>query len=319
MPDGLSSGKKRGATVGGDNPEGSRKHEERYSPGERPRPTKADVPFRRYLRAPGQGSLEAPKQTEGALGQTPGGMPEASLRQVRRLQGATEDQEATWSMWSRDMIVIACAMSGDRCNAGLQQLLVMEKGDVSMDAASQDMWDWELLSDHMSSSFMESKAAAHGGHGRSVLGDQETDEPNPRPLEEASADMAVDECKDIGVVPEETKPRQEEPIMAPEATELPASGGEEDEAFQSSDAKGFDDVGEEAAPGRVGKLRVNGIGALCSFGFAAATVCIFLVGGKMQHHHKQQQQKMQLEFCGDDKRMQQVVQQTSRLNRQCHL
>ncbi|KAG8089066.1 hypothetical protein GUJ93_ZPchr0011g27593 [Zizania palustris] len=76
-----------------------------------------DALFRRYLRAPGQGSPEAPKQTEGALRQTPDGMPEASLRQVRRLQGTTEDQEATWSMWSRDRITIACAVSGDHCNA----------------------------------------------------------------------------------------------------------------------------------------------------------------------------------------------------------
>jgi hypothetical protein len=46
----------------------------------------------------------------------------------------------------------------------------------------------------------------------------------------------------------------------------------------------------------VGKLKVNGIGALCSFGVAAATVCIFLIGGKLQHHHHRQQQ-----FYGDDK------------------
>jgi CO dehydrogenase/acetyl-CoA synthase beta subunit len=52
----------------------------------------------------------------------------------------------------------------------------------------------------------------------------------------------------------------------------------------------------------VGKLRVNGIGALCSFGVAAATVCVLLVGGKLQHQQKQQhQQNIQLQFLGDDK------------------
>ncbi|KAF0907059.1 hypothetical protein E2562_014664 [Oryza meyeriana var. granulata] len=198
-----------------------------------------------------------------------------------------------------------------------------------MDAASMDMWDWEVLPDHMSSS-------SHGGHGRSILGDQETMELNL----DARADMAVDECKDVGVdVLAETKANQEEPPMAAKATEPLASDGaeEEEDAFQSSDAKVVDDNdgggggggegGGEGKKGRgkarpecvvfsVGKLRVNGIGALCSFGVAAATVCIFLVGGRLQHHHKQQQQqqKIQLQLYGDDKRMQQVVQQTSRLN-----
>lgn len=52
----------------------------------------------------------------------------------------------------------------------------------------------------------------------------------------------------------------------------------------------------------VGKLKVNGIGALCSFGVAAATLCVFLVGGR-QHHRRQEQREetIQLQFYGDDK------------------
>lgn len=83
----------------------------------------------------------------------------------------------------------------------------------------------------------------------------------------------------------------------------------------ASDAKeGVDDAEEEEMKkkGRarpdcvvfsVGKLRVNGIGALCSFGVAAATVGVFLAGGRLQHQQKiqQQQQKIQLQFLGDDK------------------
>uniref|UniRef100_A0A0A9FPF2 DUF6821 domain-containing protein n=1 Tax=Arundo donax TaxID=35708 RepID=A0A0A9FPF2_ARUDO len=61
----------------------------------------------------------------------------------------------------------------------------------------------------------------------------------------------------------------------------------------------------------VGNLRVHGVGALCSFGVAAATFCIFLLGGKQQQRQKQ---KIQLQMYADDERIQQVVQQASRLN-----
>ena len=55
-----------------------------------------------------------------------------------------------------------------------------------------------------------------------------------------------------------------------------------------------------------GQAWVNGIGALCSFGVAAATVCVFLVGGRLQHQQQKQQkqqhqQNIQLQFLGDDK------------------
>lgn len=157
-------------------------------------------------------------------------------------------------------------------------------------------------------------------------------------------DEAVDECKDIGVVTDETKPvassvvadlmasvdgGEEEKAKA--AFESPDGGEEEKAVLESPDAKEAADADADAdADGKfaeeeeedvkkeednddkarpqcvvfsVGKLKVNGIGALCSFGVAAATtICIFLIGGRMQHHHRQQeQQKIQLQFYGDDK------------------
>jgi hypothetical protein len=162
-----------------------------------------------------------------------------------------------------------------------------------------------------------------------MVGDEETKEPTITPpssdadvRDEPTEDFIRD---DIGVVLDETKPSKE--AAMPELTDSSASDGEK-KTFQSPDTKKPDEVtnGEEeektfqglgtkeADDGKfdedddikknncrarpecvvfsVGKLRVNGIGALCSFGVAAATVCIFLIGGKLQqqqHHHRQQQ------------------------------
>ncbi|WVZ62335.1 hypothetical protein U9M48_012111 [Paspalum notatum var. saurae] len=206
----------------------------------------------------------------------------------------------------------------------------MERGPgVPMDAG-QDLWDWEVLPDHRSFSI---------GRGSKRLDDQERKEQPILPPSSgavAAAVEAVAECKDIGVVPEETKPVPNvADLMVPDGHDegekvmVPDGHDEEEKVFQSPDAKEADEgefaeeeedikKDDKAKPEcvvfSVGKLKVNGIGALCSFGVAAATVCVFLIGGRLQHHHRQQQEKIQLQFYGDDKRIQQVVQQTSRLN-----
>ncbi|XP_062187674.1 uncharacterized protein LOC133891009 isoform X2 [Phragmites australis] len=194
----------------------------------------------------------------------------------------------------------------------------MDRGAGAPMDASQNEWDWEVLPDHRRFSI---------GRGSNNL--DETMEPviMPPSVDPDVQNKTVDECKDIGVVPDETNPSTEESM--PNVTDPLASDGEEGEkTFQSSDAKepNDDKFSEEEedtkkdskAPPEcvvfsVGKLKVNGIGALCSFGFAAATVCIFLIGGRLQHHHRQPR-KIQLQLYGDDKRIQQVVQQTSKLN-----
>ncbi|KAL6639507.1 hypothetical protein ACP70R_023237 [Stipagrostis hirtigluma subsp. patula] len=198
----------------------------------------------------------------------------------------------------------------------------MDRGGARMDA-DHDVWDWEVLPDHTSFSM---------GHGDKNLDDQETEEHSLPPSEDADVhDEPADDCKDIGVVPAtETKSvpsvlsdmmlaDEEEEDMKPfqssdpkEAADDDKSAEEEEEDVIKKDKDG--EARPECVVFSVGKLKVNGIGALCSFGVAAATVCIFLIGGKMQHQHRQQQQKIQLQFYGDDKRIQQVVQQTSRLN-----
>ncbi|KAJ0079310.1 hypothetical protein Patl1_22922 [Pistacia atlantica] len=61
------------------------------------------------------------------------------------------------------------------------------------------------------------------------------------------------------------------------------------------------------------KWSLTGVGAICSFGVAAATICIIIFGS--QHKTKQQRnQKLRFQIYTDDKRIKQVVQQASKLN-----
>ncbi|MQL81348.1 hypothetical protein Taro_013814 [Colocasia esculenta] len=61
------------------------------------------------------------------------------------------------------------------------------------------------------------------------------------------------------------------------------------------------------------RWRVTGVGALCSIGVAAATICIFILSGRQRHKH-QQNQKLQFQICHDEKSIKQVVRQATRIN-----
>uniref|UniRef100_A0A453M5U0 DUF6821 domain-containing protein n=1 Tax=Aegilops tauschii subsp. strangulata TaxID=200361 RepID=A0A453M5U0_AEGTS len=136
------------------------------------------------------------------------------------------------------------------------------------------------------------------------------------------------EFEDMGVV--QAEPRRGELTMM--VTEVMVSGAEEEEEMVHSpvaeeEASEEDEVMVEAAPDHlpheveegaerdragmdaagfsVGKLRVNGVGALCSFGVAAATFCILVLGGRPQHQQQQrkimvQDQKSQFQVFADD-------------------
>ncbi|XP_022156235.1 uncharacterized protein LOC111023169 isoform X2 [Momordica charantia] len=60
------------------------------------------------------------------------------------------------------------------------------------------------------------------------------------------------------------------------------------------------------------KWSLNGIGAICSFGVAAATICILFYGG--QHQGNKSHQKLRIQIYTGDKKLKQVVQQATRLN-----
>ncbi|GKV49292.1 hypothetical protein SLEP1_g56049 [Rubroshorea leprosula] len=61
------------------------------------------------------------------------------------------------------------------------------------------------------------------------------------------------------------------------------------------------------------KWSLNGIGAICSFGVAAATVCIIVLGSQ-QRNRPQQNQKLRFQIYTDDKRIKQVVHHATKLN-----
>ena len=49
------------------------------------------------------------------------------------------------------------------------------------------------------------------------------------------------------------------------------------------------------------KLSLTGIGAICSFGIAAATICILFFGSHQRNKHRQQNQKIAFQIYNDDK------------------
>ncbi|XP_050213461.1 uncharacterized protein LOC126664889 [Mercurialis annua] len=63
------------------------------------------------------------------------------------------------------------------------------------------------------------------------------------------------------------------------------------------------------------KWSLNGIGAICSFGVAAATVCIIIFGSQQRNNQqKHQNQKFRFQIYTDDKRIKQVVHHATRFN-----
>ncbi|KAK2979147.1 hypothetical protein RJ640_029305 [Escallonia rubra] len=63
------------------------------------------------------------------------------------------------------------------------------------------------------------------------------------------------------------------------------------------------------------KMSLSGLGAICSFGVAAATVCIIVLGsGHTNKHHQLNHQNFRIQLSGDEKRMKQVFPHATTLN-----
>jgi len=61
------------------------------------------------------------------------------------------------------------------------------------------------------------------------------------------------------------------------------------------------------------KWSLTGVGAICSFGVAAATICVLFFGSQQRNKLKQDQ-KIRFQIYTDDKRIKQVVQHATKLN-----
>ncbi|KAI6697048.1 hypothetical protein NL676_017167 [Syzygium grande] len=83
---------------------------------------------------------------------------------------------------------------------------------------------------------------------------------------------------------------------------------------QGSDSDAEEAAWDENRGGlNIWKWGFTGIGALCSFGVAAATVCIIILGSQ-RTKQSQRNQKHRFQIYPDDKRIKEVVHQATKLN-----
>lgn len=78
---------------------------------------------------------------------------------------------------------------------------------------------------------------------------------------------------------------------------------EEDSTWEEENNSGFN----------LWKWSLTGVGAICSFGVAAATICVLFFGSQQRNKLKQDQ-KIRFQIYADDKRIKQVVQHATKLN-----
>ncbi|KAL8142850.1 hypothetical protein V2J09_015882 [Rumex salicifolius] len=132
------------------------------------------------------------------------------------------------------------------------------------------------------------------------------------------ADMKLDSPKSTnkGFVPQIDlgNPQFEEKM---EGFDVPI---EEKKMVDSSDEQAFDCKEEKLSENgndnhgglNIWKMGMTGIGALCSFGFACATICVIAIS--CRHRERQQDQKLHFQIYTDDKRIKQVVHHAAKLN-----
>ncbi|XP_065853182.1 uncharacterized protein [Euphorbia lathyris] len=85
---------------------------------------------------------------------------------------------------------------------------------------------------------------------------------------------------------------------------MKVEGGDDDEVNWEENGGGLN----------LWKWSLSGIGAICSFGVAAATVCVIIFGSQQRSKQRDHNQKLRFQIYADDKRIKQVVHHATRLN-----
>lgn len=214
-----------------------------------------------------------------------------------------------------------------------------------------DFDEWELLPDSRHTFIDFSLKSEKGLFSTDIDIDYFSDDKNSRLMEEKEACkdivmvapslqipmVVIDHCdkapkalfkkfkddESVGMKIESPSKNAKNPIMPPvEPEQMMFDCKEEEEKFykdEKNPEKGIDYVEPESKEQQFGIkiLRwrlVGGVGALCSVGVAAATLCIFILGGCQLQKHQNRNQKIQFQIYTDEKRIKEVVQQATRLN-----
>ncbi|CAN0829866.1 hypothetical protein LINGRAPRIM_LOCUS3078 [Linum grandiflorum] len=142
-------------------------------------------------------------------------------------------------------------------------------------------------------------------------------EPKPEPESESASQVFFKKMKEaeFADMKMDSPKSQTSPSPVWESPRLDSSGKfsfDDDGELSSCSSPRMvkDDDDDDSGGLNLWKWSLHGIGAICSFGFAAATVCIIIFGRNKQL----QNQQLRFQIYTDDKRVKQVVQHATRFN-----
>ncbi|XP_047169560.1 uncharacterized protein LOC124838086 [Vigna umbellata] len=170
---------------------------------------------------------------------------------------------------------------------------IMKNGPVGLDAVapSEKTKDFETVEADRVKVFFKIKE-------KSEFADMKMDSPKSSsrgilPPIDAGGFKFEDKGETIEII---TSPRRR--VMEKEVCEK-----EENSTWEEENSSGFN----------LWKWSLTGVGAICSFGVAAATICVLFFGSQQRNKLKQDQ-KIRFQIYADDKRIKQVVQHATKLN-----
>lgn len=82
------------------------------------------------------------------------------------------------------------------------------------------------------------------------------------------------------------------------------AGGKMEEEKKRRRVEEEEDDSSDVMNSNIWKWSLHGIGAICSFGVAAATICIIILGSNNSHHHRNE--KIRFQIYADEKQQQRI-------------